>query len=276
MNRAVDESAALYEKRFEPRHAIASINLPFIGSRHEDQLSFQYLLLDTSVHGAQIAILKWFVSRERLQQEDVIDFHVPFRLSQATYDQGKVVWSRWNQTIQGQICGVQMVSKTPLRYPVYVSMEAKGIGIDLTRFTSVANLLLRVIKDSILLKKGVLIYLRHLIPYFSRISDYSSHDYRSLKNILLNEILARIDANRSWLEALRAEILKTPGYQKEIARHLDLEELREVIESEISFELFKNVFSTGSALSYVVAIKELEKRLCANYNTIVMIYLQSL
>lgn len=267
---------SLSEKRHEQRYPIDSINFPFIGSREADHLSFQYLLTDISLHGAQITIPKWLVGRERLLEEDVINFHVPFRFSKETWDQGKVVWKSWDSRIQGQVCGAQMINKAPLYYPVYISLEANDIGIDLTHFETVENLLLRVIKDSGLLKRGVLIYLRHLIPYFSRISDFSSRDYQALKDVLLHEIMARIEHNQERLVALQKDILDTPGYQTEIARYLDLEELREAMESEIYFELFKNVFSTTSALPYLLAIKELEKKLYANYNTIVMIYLQSL
>jgi len=264
------------ERRRERRYPIDSINLPFIASREADHQSFQYLLTDISLHGAQITIPKWLVGRERLQQEDIINFHVPFRLSKETYDQGKVAWERWDSHLQGQVCGARMINKAPLHYPVYIRMEASDIGIDLTRFETVENLLVQVVKDSSLLKRGVVIYLRHLVPYFSRISDYSSRDYRSLKTVLLDEIVARVERNQVWLQHLQKDILATPGYQTEIARHLDLEELREVMESEIYFELFKNVFSTGSALPYLTAIKGLEKKLYANYNTIVMIYLRSL
>ncbi|MDY0039734.1 MAG: hypothetical protein RBS57_05435 [Desulforhabdus sp.] len=264
------------EKRSEPRYPIDSINLPFIGSREADHHSFQYLLSDMSLHGAQITIPKWLVGRERLQEEDIINFHVPFRISKDTYDQGKVAWKRWDSAIDGQVCGARMINKAPLHYPVYIRMEAYEIGIDLTQFETVENLLVRVVKDSGLLKRGVFIYLRHLIPYFSRISDFSSDDYRALKSMLLDDVLVRVERNQEWLQNFQQDILATPGYQVDIARHLDLEELREVMESEIYFELFRNVFSTSSALPYLEAIKELEKRLYANYNTIVMIYLQSL
>lgn len=270
------EAQPYQERRSEQRYPIDSINLPFIGTRDADHLAFQYLLIDISIHGAQIAIPRWLVGRERLQYDDVVNFHVPFRLIKETYDQGKVVWQRWDSNIEGQVCGVQMINRAPPHYPFYIAMESNGIGIDLTRFQTFENLLQRVIKDSVLLKKGVIIYLRHLIPYFSRISDYPSHDYQALKDVLLNEVMERVMQSQEWLENLYKDVTNTPEYQTHIARYLDLEDLRGVIESELYFELFKTVFSAGAALAYLAAIKQLEKKLYANYNTIVLMYLQSL
>ena len=55
-----------------------------------------------------------------------------------------------------------------------------------------------------------------------------------------------------------------------------MEDLREIIESEIYIEIIKITFESDAALQYLLAIKELEKKLYYNYNTIVMIYIQSL
>ena len=69
--------AALKERR-ENRLEVASIVLPFLGSRENDFSPFQYLLSNLSPHGAKILIPRWLALRERLNPGEVIDFHAPF------------------------------------------------------------------------------------------------------------------------------------------------------------------------------------------------------
>jgi tRNA U54 and U55 pseudouridine synthase Pus10 len=61
-----------------------------------------------------------------------------------------------------------------------------------------------------------------------------------------------------------------------ILKVIDLEELREIIESEIYVEIFNITFSDEHIKPYLNAIKKLENRLYSNYNMIVMLYADSL
>ena len=94
MAEAVEKEA---QRRGEQRLEIASALLPFIGSRVSDYLAFEYLLMDTSVHGARIAIPRWVVSRDHLQVDEQINLHVPFRQAEVVYDQGRVAWAKWSE-----------------------------------------------------------------------------------------------------------------------------------------------------------------------------------
>jgi len=52
--------------------------------------------------------------------------------------------------------------------------------------------------------------------------------------------------------------------------------LRGVVASEIYVDIFKAAFADANINPYLNAIKDLEKRLYFNYNTIVLLYLRSL
>jgi hypothetical protein len=114
------------------------------------------------------------------------------------------------------------------------------------------------------------------VPFFSRIARYPREEYPRLKSFLLSDVRSRVREHCDQLEALyvraRAE---TPG-QSDVARFIDLEELRAMVESEIYVEIFKAAFSDESIVPYLNAIKDLENRLYFNYNTIVMLYIHSL
>jgi len=268
---------AIEEKRRDHRFPIDSIRFPFLGTRHADHVCTQYLLIDISAQGLQIAIPKWLVNRERLQEGELFNMHVPFRLAAETFNQGRIVWSRWDETIQGQLCGIVMARKTPILFPLYIEFDGDtSIGIDLQRFDSPLHIFSRLLKDAVLLKKGILIYLNHLIPYFSRIASYPAEHFPQLKELVLDDIKNKVAANRSKIEAIAEEAAQHTDYLENLSKYLDLDELRSVVESEIQYEVLKTALDTDSVLPYLDAIKELEKKLYANYNAIVMLYLRTL
>jgi hypothetical protein len=264
------------EKRREPRIPIDSVLLPFLGSREEDQATFEYLPLDISLHGVGIAIPQWVVNREKLHEGDLINLNVPFSLQGQTFHQGKIMWTRWDETLQAQVSGLHLQKQMPLYYPIYFSWDKSEV-FQTSKEIKLADLLVKVLKDSMLLKKGISIYFKHLIPYFSRITGYPVKDYATLKEIFLNDINNKIVEHKNKINELYEKFKVEDNHDlKSIAREINLENFRDIIESEIYIEILKVTFESNAALQYLYAIKELEKKLYYNFNTIVMIYLQSL
>jgi hypothetical protein len=263
------------ERRRDPRIPLDSVLLPFLGSREEDQVCFEYLPIDVSLHGLGIAIPHWLVNRERLQKGDLINLNVPFALEGKTFHQGRIAWTRWDEALQGQVSGLFLEKEMPPNYPIYFALETSGVVLA-SPDVSIADLLLRVLKDSMLLKKGISIYFNHLIPYFSRITGYPTKDYPILKEIFLNDIKNKVVDHTDKLDILYQMFRKANGNYKEVTNNLNLEDLRDIIESEIYIEIIKITFESDAALQYLLAIKELEKKLYYNYNTIVLIYIESL
>ncbi len=250
------------EKRREQRISMDVINLPFLGSKEEDHLCFQYLLVDVSKSGVRIAIPKWVVNRELIRKGDVINFHIPFKVEKNFYDQGRIVRSQWDDIIQSEIYGVSVENCNPL---LYSEPEAAA-----------ENIVVKLLKDSMLLKKGVYIYLGHLIPFFSRITKYSQSEYPQLKTVFLEDVRGKISGHHLNLQELYDKAKREVNIASNILKVIDLEELREIIESEIYVEIFNITFSDEHIKPYLNAIKKLENRLYSNYNMIVMLYADSL
>lgn len=263
-------------RRREQRFEIDAIILPFLGSREVDHLCFQYIPLDISAHGLKIAIPRWLVSRERLQGNDIINLHAPFRMNDCAGGRGKVVWSRWDESLQAQVCGVFIEKTAPLHSDVFISLDMTGVIVSLPASLSEEDLILKIFKDSVLLKKGVLIYLNHLIPYFSRITLYPAKEYPMLKEFVLDDVKKRIKENIEKLKSLHETTKKGLETGTKISVFLNLEELRSIIESEISLDLLMFTFETETILPFLSAIKELEKKQYSNYNNLVMLYIKSL
>lgn len=263
------------EKRSSERILLENIQLPFLGSRVKDKEVFQYLVLDVSQGGIKMALPDWLVSRIHLKLNDIINFHLPIIFNDDYYSQGQIVWLQWEENLNSQIYGISFTNKKKLSATIFLSIQTHEI-IEIPLECSLKSLLLRSLKDSIILKKGVIIYLKHLVPFFSRFSGYSQADFPMLKEILFKDMERNIRAHQEILENLHSLIASKLEDQKDIPTYIDLEELRTSIESEIYPEIFNAAFENNTHNPYVLAIKDLEETLYSHYNKIVLIYLKSM
>ena len=258
-------TAGQREARKEHRVTIQSILFPFLGSRAADFQPFQYILEDVSPGGVRISIPSWVVSREHLSKDDIIHFHVPFMLEERLLNVGRVAWANWDEDEQAQYVGAALEYAVPVEYPVHISHSTSTVETDLTYFNTTEDLLQQVLNDTVMVKKGIIIYLRHLSAFFKRATDLSKEEYEYFREVVLEDARVRAEKNAANLRAM-AEAELT---------HLDLEELRKSTEPEIYIDLFRQVLGEETVRMYLDAIKLLEKKLYANHNTAIMLYLQS-
>jgi hypothetical protein len=263
------------DKRRQPRMLLDSILLPFLGCREDDHASFQYLPLELSTQGYRIAVPRWVVSRERIQVNDLITLNSPFRFQGRTFYQGRVTWTSWDEALVSQVSGLSLEQEMPPTYPVYFTVQDSGITLNQEQFATVDSCILGLFKDLFLLKRGVSIYFKHLVPYFSRITGYSTKEYPHLKDLLLSDIQIKITEHIDKLTKIFTEMQSFHNLYQYIANSLDLEHLRGLVESEISLDLLLITFESESIRQYLTAIKELENKLYANYNNLAMIYASS-
>lgn len=265
-----------FNRRREKRVPLEMITLPFLATREDDHQSFEYVLMDVSPSGVKFAIPKWVVSRERLTAGAIVNLHLPLLHEGASLEKGEVVWTKRDETLHAELCAVSMSERRPSHSPITISVENAGIVADMERIGSLPGFLVRIIRDAFLLKKGVSIYLKHLIPFFSRIGGYPEKEYPMLKDLLLSDIQNRVLANHDALQDLQRRIAELCAEPDDIPQLLDLEKFRSLIESEINPDIFTVTFESEGVRPYISSIKELEKKLYANFNMVVMVYLLSL
>ena len=264
------------DKRRERRIPIDSIVLPFLGSRAADYQPFQYLLQDVSSAGVRIAIPRWAVHREHLHKGDRIHFHIPFRLQNAVLEAGEVMWEKWEAAQGAQIVGAFLDQTAPPHYPVFLNLASRELTIDLGGFEGPGSLFSRVLKDSFFLKRGVLIYLKHLTAYFSRLGQFKKGEYEFFKEALIDDVTHHVQKNAERIEAWCSECRGQDPSRDEALPDMDMEELREAMAPELYLDLFRSALGLQTAKMYLLAIKELEKRLFYNYNTMVMLFIRGL
>lgn len=271
------EPCFLPDRRRTPRAVFTSLLFPFLGSRVLDHAFFQYLPVDINSGGLQFIIPKWVVNRDRLRVGDRIDLHVPFHLGDSFFSEAIVIWTRWEDKEGDQRCGVAMDQNVLIHYPIFIELgNGSNIDLKLQDFKTSGPLLIQLLKDAILLKKGVRIYFKHLVSYFSRMVNRSTDDYQQLKTFLFQDLDNQIKTNQEKLEALLELVRDKEHLETKMARYLDLEELRQMMESEIYLELLKSALGTKKVMPMLQAIKTLENRQYSNYNAMVMLYVHSL
>ncbi|WP_035244349.1 hypothetical protein [Desulfonatronovibrio hydrogenovorans] len=264
------------DHRTEKRLSIQSAVLPFLGSREEDYQPFQYIIQDFSQNGVRIAIPAWVQSRERLYQDDQVNLHLPYKFKGQSRNQGQIAWEKWEDDLDSQICGIALNKSFPETYPVFIALDTREVVIDLARFSTPEKLLLLVLKDCVLLKRGMLIYLNHLTAYFTRLTEFKREEYTLFRLNVINDIKLGLEKNLEYLNKTYLAAMAMGSDHEEILGRLDIDELRKSIESELYIDLFSSVLSLESANRYLRALKTLEKKSYNNYNTMVMLYLQNL
>jgi hypothetical protein len=270
------ESQTSQNQRREDRIPIESVNLPFLGTRIADMALFQYLLLDISLHGARILLPEWVTKRELLYKDTPIDFHLPFLFEGETFNKGGVAWAKWDTGMAGQVCGVRIDVRAPLYYPIYVSFAGKSITMDLSRQRTPENMLKKILHDTILLKKGILIYLRHINPILPRITGYDDVTLRQLRTFLFQDVRDLVEQNIAELTKYKANIRDGACSHEHIHEVFDMEELLLTMEPELDYAVWGHAFDQEILHQYLAAILSLEKKIFYNYNTLVMIHAHAL
>ncbi len=260
-------------QRREKRLGVESVVLPFLGSRAEDYQTFEYLLGDVSPSGVGLALPRWLTSRELLHKGQRVHLHLPFELGGKLLHSGVVTWARWDEEQEAQLAGVVLDAAAPALYPVFVSMDTQQIAIDLAGFRGLEHILARVLKDSVLLKRGMLVYLKHLTAYFSRVCDLGREEYALFREAIIDEVRQHVQAHLDIL----AGLLRQAEENGELAlERLDLDELRRAMDPELYIDMFSAALGNETVGLFLKAIKELERKLLSNYNTCVLLYINSL
>lgn len=260
------------------------IKFPLLGSLEEGE-TFEYILWSIHEDYIEIAILNWLVSRVSLNINDKVDLYIPQILSDEYQFRknvsGIVSSMTLHEEMQGKIYRVNVEK-------LQKHCSSEDFAQELPLEVPPVELLKQLIKDSMLLKQGIEVYIKHIIPYFSRIRSYATQEYLLIKQHFLLDVENHIKINVNKLKMLFDLLENKLKITDEIPIYIDLEELREMFESEISAGLFQLVFSENGGkipfykdknygvTMYISAIKNLEKRLYSNYNQIVLLYLKSL
>lgn len=252
--------------------------LPFMGTASNGEV-FQYLLLKITQRSALIGIPNWLVNHTHYAESDILNLHLNrFTINLNTNDADIKGLSESIPSSDASFGSLYRVEfETPLKGH---RLFRKNTFEDLTPEKRKERILW-TIYDTFLLKKGVNVYMKHLIPFLSRILQVTEQEYGQLKQSILLEMQHKIQVK---CEALELIYELTKGDDSPFCE-LDLERLREIVQSEIDVVLMQLAFEGPEKLkdvtnytllsydAYLHSIKTLEHRLYANFNCLTALYI---
>ncbi len=279
---------------------LGALRFPFIGTRKGGD-PFEYLLMDINEEKANISIFKWMVNHTPLTLDEEVDLYLPLSFT-AGYEiknnvSGKIQSIKEEEAAQEFHYTVAFNDKFSALFKYSKPLEIFIQTIQAKNH--LIEVLFHLLKDSMILKQSLLVYLNHFAPYFSRILKHSPEEYQTLKDFIFTDVMKRVQENIKLLTILYGLLKDRIQVMDDISIYLNLEDLRETMESEISLDLFLIAFTSKATgqdivnilnqpekyttdymnyryIVYLLAIKNLEKRLYFNYNQIVLIYMKSI
>lgn len=256
----------------EPGHEL--IKLPLMGTLQGEYELFQYLIHDINEETMRIFIPPWLTNPYVLQHSDIINLHLSFKIKNVFYARG-VVAAVEKQDSGGKIYTLEYIGQSSSPIPQsegYYDLEhlQKPYHIKLNN-----ALMLKKLKNILVIKKGVLVYLKHFIPYFSRITGYDRKDYIILKKLLLSDIKNNLCKHLAQIEGLYQYYLEKQQTHS-LLDILEPEKILDSIQSEINLDILNLTFGDLAHVPYIESIKELEEQLYWNYNLLMTAYMDSL
>jgi hypothetical protein len=259
-------------------------NLPFLGTTVDDD-TFQYFLVKITPQSALISVLSEFALPTERQNTCKVCLHADGFLQLKK----NLEFSLDGIAVKLINSDIDSVYKVVFKKTLPNMFFFQKTEIDTIPLPDLNLIVIELIKDSLLLKEGINVYFKHLIPYFSRILLLSSKNFNELKEFILSDTQRQIQENINKIKVIYSSLLNDCNKEINFYDFIDLDLLRSVLNSEINMTLlklscagiddismpteFSEVYSIHSYKAYLKSIKTLEYRLYNNYNTIVFIYI---
>jgi hypothetical protein len=255
-------------QRQSDRFLLLTGGQPFLGFSADWKTHFLYLPKDVSAGGAGFESAR--TGQFLPAKGERLNLCLPFQTNDTFFDQCEVSWVRGD--LEHWECGGRFCHRTPLRYPFFLEARngiphfARGNWDDIRAAEKIAELL----HEAVYTKKAILIYFRHLIPFFSRLSRHSSRGHSAIEFHLLRQIEASIESNISTLQELERSISEESAAR--LCRdRLFLRAFRNAILSEISSDALGCFFDAPAVPRYIRSIRISEHKLALNYNAVIVI-----
>lgn len=259
----------------------SDIHLPLIGSKSNREL-FEFLLLQIHDRSALISIPLCLKHGTFLEKGEKVNLHLRKLIQQKHFNllktEGNINLLPSNKK-NSEYC-YKVIFDSPLK------IESREDNILSPQENN--DKLISLIKDSLLLKNGIYIYLKHFVPYLSRMVTIHPSHYKALKLYMFNDIQNLVLQNLNKLEKLYNRCKRDLEIHLDTYIEIDLDQIKELCYSEIDPELLNLALTTAPTTSlntstpfiapqnmYINAIKLAEERLYENYNTIVELFIAS-
>lgn len=243
--------------------------VPLIGTVKVEFDVFQFYIGEISDLNLLIRIPDKLPNALNLKHLDLINFHLAFRKRQSYYAHGRVDQIEYNRELKEAIYTISLIEDIDDKAPVVIEIE-QGNKLTINPIQHPREVIHNSVKNLLLLKQGVGVYLKHLSTYFSRLIGYSLNRYPEFCEFFFDTLKRKIDEKIANISN-RYDYLKDLTTTKDICENLDFEFYTSYVESEVNLDILNIAFGTDAHLPYIVAIKELEESMYQHYNILVLL-----
>ncbi len=248
-------------------------SIPFIGARISDLAHFEYILMDLEFPFVNIALPHWLTNTERLRKGEEILLNFELIFENLCYSAGTIESVTRHEKLEAELIKVRLAEPEYSNLPLRLNTPSMVFSVKQSENISIQLLFGQLLKDSIILKRGLDIYLQHLIPLFSRTGGKDETEFYSLRESYLNDLVLNLNNSILRLEEFRNNLLQFPP--EHFNSLLPLSEIESVfmdLQTALPFEFFEIAFENRLISEYVSSIKSLERRLFANYNALAVLF----
>ncbi len=253
------------------RSAPSSLTLlPLCGSLLLDYELFSYFVMGRWEGGVEISSPGWLSRSYPLKELDLVKLHLPFKVGSEFFTGGMVKEIRIKENSHERIYRLQFSQEPFLPHEYYVCLDGDAVPV-FASDTDFIDLFAENIKDCIHLKKGVLVYTKHLSAYFSRIIGFDNLNYPRFNNFFFDDIFKKLSEKIKILTEFYEKIMLNKK-SKNFVIPDNFQIIHELIESEVNIDLINLAFKGGEHLPYILSIKQLEAKMFYSYNLLLLIY----
>ncbi len=244
--------------------------LPLCGTLRLDYESFSYFVVGRWDEGVEISSPAWLSRSHSLNEFDLVRLHLTLKQGDKFYTGGVVKEILTKEDSPERIYRLQFSQEPMFSHEYYVSLDEAAVPI-FASDTDFSELFVENVKECILLKKGVLVYTKHLAVYFSRLIGYDNPKYSQFSRFFFDEIIQQLSEKIQKLTELHEGLLSNQG-QVQFGVPLNFQIIHELVESELNLDVLNLTFKEGQHLPYILSIKQLEDKMFCCYNLLLMIY----
>ena len=260
------------------RYISRSPALPFVAIRESDFALFEYVPLDVSFPTIKVVLPPWLREQERLRDQDLISLNTSYVLSRGNFSHAYVSASEHHFGLNAEIVTLRFSEPEGNKLPIWMAEPKLEVALSLPEQLSIEEYFLTLLKDILILKKGINIYFSHLVPLFSRVLNQQQTDFKGVRTVLFEDVGKQLLEGTKRLEVYRSSVSKALTSKKRFKDALaesNFEEILSDLRYPLPFELFTTAIRDIVARNYLTSIKHLERRKFITYNVLTSIYVNA-
>jgi len=269
-------SKALPLKQKQVRYISTEATLPYLGIQEADFAIFEYIPLDIHFPNFNVIMPTWLTEQGNLSLGQCVTLNLSIVLPEGIFSSGKIVSFTESPTLKSHVTTIELEVSREGLLPLLLSHPDLSANVSNFDYSlGLARYFLSTVEDCIILKKGILIYLSHLMHLFKRIVKTSSEDFSEFRSIIFDDILSQTQGSIAFLSEYLSQlhvVSKDTDRDAISLEETDLEIFFQHFHQPIPLNLVELALENELVSEYIRSIRLLERKMYADYNALIAAY----